>query len=74
MKIVLYVDYSSNEFNNDFKLSNMLIGHGHNVFLAVNDTQFIELKNKCDIAYLGLSAISKKSSYPNIEVIDSSIL
>jgi hypothetical protein len=41
--------------NRDFKLSNMLIDNGHNVFLAVNDIQFEELKTKCDKAYIGYS-------------------
>lgn len=74
MKIVIYVDYSNAEFNNDFKISNVLINKGHNVFLAVNDTQFNELTNKCDLSFLGLSAISKKSTYPNVELIDNNII
>ena len=74
MKIVLYVDYSSTEFNNDFKLSNMLISGGHNVFLAVNDMQFLDLKGKCDKSYLGKSMLSKKDNYPNEEILDSSVI
>jgi hypothetical protein len=55
MKIVIYVDYSNVKFNNDFNISNELISLGHNVFLAVNDTQFEELKKNCDKAVLGYS-------------------
>ena len=55
MKIVIFVDYSNSEFNKDFKLSNMLISRGHNVFLAINDRQFAELKNNCDKAVKGYS-------------------
>ncbi|MGN0960597.1 MAG: hypothetical protein ACI4PF_00190 [Christensenellales bacterium] len=55
MKIVILVDYSSPEFNKDFKLSNMLISQGHNVFLAINENQFNDLKKNCDKAVLGYS-------------------
>ena len=70
MKIVLYVDYSSSEFYKDFNVSNLLISKGHNVFLAINDKQFNELKNKCDACYLGNSVLSKVSYYPNIKLIN----
>ena len=69
MKIVLFVDYSNKEFNNDFRLSNMLINQGHSVFLAVNDIQFNELKAKCDRSYLGLSMASNKNKYPNEDIL-----
>ena len=55
MKIVIYVDYSNNQFNKDFEVSNKLISSGHNVFLAINDNQFEELKKNCDKAVLGYS-------------------
>ena len=55
MKIVIYVNYTSSEFNNDFKLSNMLIERGHNVFLAVNDEQFDYFRANCDKFVIGLS-------------------
>ena len=58
MKIVIYVNYSSIEFNKDFQLSNTLISSGHNVFLAINDIQYNELKKNCDKAVLGYSVIS----------------
>lgn len=57
MKIVIFVDYSSSEFNKDFKLSNMLISRGHNVFLAVNNTQYEGLKKNCDKAVRGFSSL-----------------
>lgn len=55
MKIVIYVDYSNKEFNKDFETANMLIDKGHNVFLAINDIQFNELKKNCDKAVKGYS-------------------
>ena len=70
MKIVIYVDYSNKEFQEDFKISNMLIERGHNVFLAVNDVQFEYLRSKCDISYLGKSTLHKKINYPNIEDVN----
>ena len=73
MKIVIFVDYSNKEFNKDFVLSNSLISKGHNVFLAVNDIQFRDLLNKCDIAYLGMSADNKKQDYPSIGTIDNNV-
>lgn len=71
MKIVIFVDYSSKEFNSDFKLSNMLINKGHSVFLAINDNQFYELKEKCDKSYLGLSMASNNDKYPNEDILDN---
>lgn len=55
MKIVIYVDYSNSQFNKDFQVSNQLIEQGHNVFLAVNEGQFEELKKNCDKAFRGYS-------------------
>ena len=55
MKIVIYVDYSNKNFNKDFEIANMLIERGHNVFLAINDDQFNDLKNRCDKAVKGYS-------------------
>jgi len=63
MKIVIFVDYSNSNFNNDFKLSNMLIERGHNVFLAINKTQFDELKKNCDLAVCGVSSDFSDLSY-----------
>lgn len=74
MKIVIYVDYSNEKFNIDFNVSNKLIGNGHNVFLAVNDIQFTDLSGKCDCAYLGQSAISKKSTYPDTLILEDNII
>ena len=74
MKIVIFVDYSNKEFNKDFQLSNMLIAKGHNVFFAINDEQFIDLKNKCDMLFLGLSAINKQSEYDYIAILSDKII
>ena len=68
MKIVIYVDYSNVEFNRDFRMSNELIALGHNVFLAVNDNQFEELKKNCDKAILGFSTINSNHVDCNLKL------
>ena len=76
MKIVIKVDYSSLEFNKDFKLSNMLLSKGHNVFLAVGMEQFLYLKKNCDKAVLGYSIKDKSEdviSIANMQNFDSVI-
>ena len=70
MKIVILVDYSNKEFNKDFILSNKLISSGHNVFLAVNIDQFLELKKNCDHAVLGVSANKLDLKYPSVGELD----
>ena len=70
MKIVILVDYSNTDFNKDFRVSNMLINQGHNVFLAINNDQFEELKSKCDNAYLGYSMKNSKYQVPCISELD----
>lgn len=67
MKIVILVDYSNSNFNKDFQMANILIDNGHNVFLAINDNQFDDLKLKCDRAYLGYSSSIIKNNAPYIE-------
>ena len=69
MKIVIYVDYANSNFNKDFSFSNQLIAKGHNVFLAINDIQFEELKKNCDNAILGFSY--SNSGYNDIARLDS---
>lgn len=63
MKIVILVDYSSTNFNIDFKTSNMLISSGHNVFLAINDEQFKDLGSNCDKKIIGCSVNSGQADY-----------
>lgn len=67
MKIVIYVDYSNAEFNKDFVMSNLLLGENHNVFLAVNNFQFENLKHKCDLSLIGHSM---KNRHEGIELSD----
>ncbi|MBQ7352284.1 MAG: hypothetical protein IJW59_05455 [Clostridia bacterium] len=76
MKIVIDVNYSSSKFNMDFKLSNMLIERGHNVFLAISQEQFLQLKKNCDKAVLGFSSdgiIENSFSLSMFQTIDSAI-
>ena len=67
MKIVILADYSSEQFNKDFKLSNMLLERDHNVFLATSSEQFEFFLEGCDVGVIGYSgdknlqvSISKK--------------
>lgn len=73
MKITIYVDYSNAQFNNDFVMANRLIAGGHNVFLAVNDNQFEELKKNCDIAILGYSFDRIDKKYMDSVSIDKTV-
>lgn len=71
MKIVIFVDYSNIEFNKDFQVSNRLINAGHNIFLAINDVQFEELRNRCDKAYIGYSRVNCGYKFPSIAEFDN---
>lgn len=55
MNIVIYVNYSDKEFNNDFRIANVLLEE-HNVFFAINNMQLEILCDKCDLLIRGLSA------------------
>lgn len=74
MKIVIYVDYSNKEFNKDFQMSNSLIAKGHNVFFAINNVQFDELRGNCDLSLLGVSALVHKDEYKNVEILNDDLL
>lgn len=54
MKIVIFVDFKSNEFNKDFTLSNALLNK-HTVFLVSNNNQLEGLKDSFDKLVLGYS-------------------
>lgn len=54
MNIVIFVDFSSSQFNMDFKLSNALTTM-HTVFLASNIDQLNELRKKADKVLIGYS-------------------
>lgn len=82
MKIVFYVNYSDKQFNIDFKVANLLINEGHNVFFAINDEQFEYFSSNCDKSIIGLSMNNyDKYSYvnyikynDNINIIKDNIL
>lgn len=63
MKIAIYVNYSSANFNNDFVMSNTLIANGHNVFLAVTEGQLNYFRENCDIVCRGVSAEGEAHFY-----------
>ena len=69
MKIAIYVNYANNNFNKDFKVSNELLGRGHNVFLAVSDEQLLYFKGNCDIVCLGYSMAEFGDKY-KLDIID----
>ena len=73
MKIVILVDYSDSNFNKDFKLSNMLINEGHNVFLAINKDQFNYFMPNCDKSIIGKSAVKTRQEYSDLLFIAEDI-
>ena len=55
MKIIIYVNFSSSEFNKDFKLSNALIDYGHTILLVSNSEQLEVAYSSYDILLYGNS-------------------
>ena len=55
MKIIIYVDYSSKEFNKDFNYANKLIENEHNVLMVANAEQLSSAINYYDILLYGFS-------------------
>lgn len=73
MKIIIYVDFKSNKFNKDFKLSNALLEE-HNVLLVTNTRQLADAIDNYDILILGYSVdfdISLNYNKPIINLIDT---
>ena len=68
MKIVIYVDYSNVNFNNDFMLANALLVRGHNVFLVINENQLHMYDNKYDILLIGFSSNRKCDLYNSFKI------
>ena len=54
MKIILYVDFSSKQFNKDFDLSNALLRE-HTVLLVINNEQLYNAYTSYDILLYGNS-------------------
>lgn len=65
MKIIIYVDYSSSEFNKDFALSNALLTV-HNVFLVSSEKQLEDYKDKADFILIGYSRGDCIYSFANL--------
>ena len=55
MKIIIYVNYSSKEFNKDFDYANMLIENEHNVLMVSNDKQLYSAIDYYDVLIYGFS-------------------
>ena len=55
MKIIIYVDYSSAEFNKDFNYANLLIDKGHKVLLVTNNVQLNSAVSYYDLLIYGYS-------------------
>ena len=57
MKIVVFVNYSDENFNKDFTLSNALLDRGHQVFLVSSVEQLNQyISNDLDKLIRGFSA------------------
>ena len=54
MKILIFVDYASKEFNKDFQLSNILL-EDNSVFLVTSNEQLKMAEKHYDILLLGYS-------------------
>ena len=70
MKIIIFADYTSKEFNKDFNYANLLIEKGHNVLLVTNEVQLMSAVNYYDILLYGYSYIGQplKIDIPNMLV------
>lgn len=55
MKIIIFVDYTSKEFNKDFDYANILIENEHNVLMVSNEIQLRSAINYYDILLYGYS-------------------
>ena len=55
MKIIIYIDFSSKEFNKDFIISNALLSDGHAVLLVNSNIQLESAYKTYDILLWGNS-------------------
>ena len=63
MNIIMYVDFSSSEFNKDFVISNALLDE-HTVLLVTNDIQLEKSYKTYDLLLLGNSIDNISIKYP----------
>lgn len=69
MKIIIYVNFSSSEFNKDFEISNALIDHGHTVLLVSNDIQLESAYKSYDIVLYG-NSFSEMNDFDKIKSLN----
>ena len=75
MKIILYVDYSSSKFIEDFNISNKLLNN-HQVLLVINDKQLLSSCEFYDILLIGNSKqniVANDFKMPIIDIKNMSI-
>ena len=69
MKVIIYVDYSSSKFIEDFKISNKLL-EKHQVLLVINNEQLFSSLEYYDLLLIGNSIKNISAFDPNIPIID----
>ena len=65
MKIILFVDYSSKDFNKDFEISNVLLRE-HSILMVNSQEQLETAYPKYDLVILGYSCNNINCSYKNL--------
>ena len=72
MKIIIYVDYSSLQFNKDFDCANLLIENEHNVLMVTNNKQLQSAIAYYDILLYGYSYTGQPLSVDidNLNLVD----
>ena len=63
MKIIIFVDFSNENFNKDFSFSNALIGKGHTVL-------FVNSFEQLNSAYMSYDLLIYGYSYSNDKMFD----
>lgn len=69
MKVIIYVDYSSSKFIEDFKISNKLL-EKHQVLLVINNEQLFSSLEYYDLLLIGNSIKNISAFDQNIPIID----
>ena len=72
MKVIIYVDYSSSKFIEDFKISNKLL-EKHQVLLVINNEQLFSSLEYYDLLLIGNSIKNISAFDQNIPIIDINI-
>lgn len=65
MKIILFVDYTSKDFNKDFEISNVLLRE-HSILMVNSQEQLETAYPKYDLVILGNSCNNINCNYKNL--------